>query len=207
MIIRSVIFAAVATLSSAHAAAQARWPSDRDQGQINLGVSGSVPSCRPAVPPLMIDSLGPLRPGQPLVALERACPRLRYGWDWGDEGIPAPAVLLRFGTAMVEVELRDTLPSSPVYRVRTESPAIRTADGFGTGSALAAIVSAWGPPTFGVGECVLYVWFASHPGLSFRVRVPASWECEDVLAVEQGRASKLPPGTTVREVLLFRRDK
>jgi hypothetical protein len=69
------------------------------------------------------------------------------------------------------------------------------------------MIREWGSPTFGVGECVLYVWFKSHPGFSFRVRVPEKWQCEDVLAVEQGAASKLPSTTPVREVLLVSKEK
>jgi len=182
---------------------QSRWPADKDSHQASAYVADSIPQCLAAVPVITRDSLGPLHPGQPLADLERHCGQLRYAWEWGNEGIATPAVLLRFGDAAVEVEFPDTLPTAKTYRIRTESPAVRTVEGFGVGSQIQGMTRAWGAPTYGSGECVLYVWFKSRPGLSFRVRVPEAWECEDVQAVERGGTSKLPAGTTVREVLLF----
>ena len=204
MINRSVLlFAFVVAVVSLPCHAQQRWPRDKDRYQVGTYPSDSVPQCRTAAPVLTADSLGPVRPLQRLAELERICPRLRYAWEWGHEGIPTPAVLLRLGEAVVEVEFPDTVPSSPAYRIRLDNPIVKTADGFGPGSELEAMARAWGAPRFGVGECVLYASFESRPGLSFRVRVPESWQCGDVNEVERGKAPQLPPGTTVREVLLF----
>jgi len=184
-------------------AGQSRWPIDKDAHQVGMYKASAIPACRSGIPILTLDSLGPLHPGQTREALARACPRGIYAWEWGNEGIPTPAILLRFGDAVVEVEFPDTAASSRVYRITTESPAIRTAEGFGVASRLDDITKTWGAPTFGEGECVLYVWYNTRRGLSFRVRVPDAWECEDVLAVQEHGASRLPPVTTIRQVLLF----
>jgi len=189
------------------ATAQSRWPADQDRYQLGNLDLDSAPICRTAVPLLTIDSLGPLRPGQTPRALQGACPRLLFGWDWGSEGIPAPAVVLRFGEAVVEVEFPDTTGETVASRISSSNQLMKTADGFGPGSSLTAMMRAWGEPTFGINECALYVWFRSRPGLSFRVEVPASWQCEDVLAVEQGDVAKLAPSTVVGNVSLFREDR
>src|SRR5258705_5121753 len=189
------------------ATALTRWPADQDRYHLGSLPLHSAPVCRVTVPRLAMDSLGPLRPGQILRDVERVCPRLLYGWDWGTEGIPAPAVVLRLGGSVVKMEFPDTASSSGANRVSTDSRLVKTVDGFGPGSSLTAMTRAWGPPTFGAAECVLYVWFSSHPGLSFRVDVPKRWRCEDVLAVGQGNSAKLPPGPTGPGAFLFRKEQ
>ena len=182
---------------------QSRWPADKDAHQAATYVPDSIPQCLAATPVLTSDSLGPLRPGQTLAEVERRCGHLRYGWEWGNEGIPTPAVLVRLGEARVEVEFPDTVPSAKNNRIRTESPVVRTTEGFGVGSQIQDMTRAWGAASYGAEECVLYVWFKNRPGLSFRVRVPEAWQCADVHAAERGRTPKLPAGTTIREVILF----
>src|SRR2546430_14967086 len=111
----------LACICASLATAQSPWPGDHDRYQLANLQLDSAPTCRAVVPLLTSDSLGPLRPGQSLRELERACPRLLFGWDWGNEGIPAPAVVLRFGRAVVEVEFSDTAPTSGAYRISTDS--------------------------------------------------------------------------------------
>src|SRR5688572_15499339 len=109
--------------------AQTRWPIDRDRHQVSAVIVDSVPQCRPAAPVITADSLGPLHPHQLLAALERACPRLKYTWEWGDEGIPTPVTLVRLGGALVEVEFNDTVPNALAMRLRLLSAGAETTEG------------------------------------------------------------------------------
>jgi len=189
------------SLSEFAYAANARWPTTPDtNNQVRLFDASTAPRCSTTTPQLTTRSLGPLRPGQSLSDLEKACSALRYGWAWS-EGSPYPVVLLRLGEAPVVVEFSEPTAKSPVYRITTEFP-VRTADGFGPGSQVAAMVLAWGEAHFGLGECELYVWFSKRRGLSFRVDVP-TLDCAARGRVEStGNASLLPQGTRVTSVLL-----
>ncbi len=196
-----VIIAAVP--SAATDAAGARWSSVPNVNQqVTLSHAETAPSCSGTTPPLTTRSLGPVRPGQSLRDLEKACRTLRYGWYW-NEGSPNPVVLLRLGEAAVMVEFSDVTPTSSVHRITTAFP-VRTTDGFGPGSQLSTMMRAWGKAHFGVGECALYVWFAARPGLSFSVDVPETLDCLARGRIEStGDASLLPRGTRVGPVLLF----
>ena len=184
-------------------AADTRWSSAPDiNEQVTLSHAETAPRCSDTTPPLTTRSLGPVRLGQFLRDLEKACPTLHYGWYW-NEGSPNPVVLLRLGEAAVMVEFSEAITTSAVYRITTASP-VRTTDGFGPGSQLSAIIRAWGKPHFGVGECALYVWFATRPGLSFSVAVPETIDCLARGRIEStGDTSLLPAGTRVGPVLLF----
>jgi hypothetical protein len=48
----------------------------------------------------------------------------------------------------------------------------RTAEGFGVGSTLRQLQEAYGVPGASEADCVLRVWFESHPGLAFRMQYP-----------------------------------
>ena len=185
--------------------AQTRWPADRYQFR-RLALD-SAPLCRQTVPVLTPDSLGPLRTGQPLRDVERACPHVLYWWSWTVDGIPTPAVLLRFGHAFIEAVFSDTLSTSLVLRLVTHSPLIRTVEGFGPGSRLAWISRSWGAHRFGERECVLYTWYRSRPGIIFQVNVPDDSGCDAGQVVRDGERARLPWTTTVREVVLVRHGK
>ena len=193
------------TTAASLATAQEGWPPDPDAFQITRYATTAAPVCTEHTPRLTTDSLGPLVPGQTLSDIRQRCPHLAYGWDWGDEGVPTPAVLVRLGDLLAEIEFDDTLPSSLAYRISTVSPQAQTLDGYGPGSLLREMADAWGAPEFGVGECVLYAWFKSRPGLSFRVVVPKAWDCADLVTYEESSTSRpLPADTKVQDVLLFR---
>jgi len=190
----------------AAAAGPNRWLADPEMNNgVSLGHAQSAPRCGAKTPTLTAGSLGPLKPGQPLRDLETRCPNLRYGWYW-NEGMPTPVALLRLGDAAVMVELSDSTDSGTIERITTASP-VRTGDGFGPGSRLSAMITAWGKPTFGVGECALYVQFPSRRGLSFSIEVPDNWDCLASGRVERsGDATLLPKGTRVGQVLLIAAD-
>ncbi len=200
----SLIATAMTVGVACTSAAGSRWPSvpDIDQ-QVTLADAETAPRCSAKTPLLTTRSLGPVRPGQSLLDLEKVCPALRYGWYW-NEGSPNPVVLLRLGEAAVMVEFSDATPSKiAVHRITTAFP-VRTTDGFGPRSQVSAMMRAWGKPHFGVAECALYVWFAARPGLSFGVKAPDALDCLAKGQIEStGDASLLPPGTKVGPVLLF----
>ena len=185
---------------AASLSAQSRWPADPYRlARIPLD---SAPACRQSVPVLTKDSLGPLRPGEQLQDLERACPHLLYVWSWTDEGIPTPAVWLQFGQARILVVFSDTLSTSWVLRLVTNSPLVRTAEGFGPGSRLAWISHSLGQLSFGQRECMLYAKYHSRPGLVFKVNAPDTWGCDAREALLSGRRLVIPRTTTVLEVVL-----
>ena len=210
---RSYISAANATLlilvsllAVPSARAQTRWPSDAERNQVPLASAAHAPLCQAKTPTLTNRSIGPVRPGQSLQELEKTCPKLQYAWHW-NEGLPTPVTLVRFGKASLMIEFSGTTTSSMIYRITTADAQVRTADGFGPGSPLSAIIRAWGKPSFALGECVLAVWFASRPGLSFKVELPDNWDCLASGRVEQtGDVSLLPLGTRVGMALLFARN-
>jgi hypothetical protein len=191
-------------LARSLAVAQPDWPAPPDRHQIGLDAAATAPLCRTRIPLLTKRSLGPLHPGQSLRDVQGICPRLVYGWH-GDEGdLWTPVAVTRLGPVSVVIEFSGTEPDSSVYRISTSSDRARTRDGFGPGVLLSAMAAAWGAPRFAVGECVLYAWFHSRPGLSFRIGLPHDWDCVTSARLENtGDMRLLPRGTRITEVLLF----
>jgi hypothetical protein len=127
-------------------------------------------------------------------------------WDWGDEGIPEPALFLRFGESLIELTLEDTLSSSRVLQVRTQDSTLHTPDGFGAGSLFLELAKVLGTPHLEEGECVLYASFDLAVGLSFRLDMPSAEHlCEQIPGIaRRNEWSKLPSGTRISEVVLSR---
>jgi hypothetical protein len=183
--------------------AQTRWPVETEDNKIWLDLAVSAPVCRSKTPVLTNKSIGPIFFDQSLQQLEQMCKNLRYGWYW-NEGSPTPAALVRLGKVGLMIEFSGTTSSSTIYRIMSSDSQLRTADGFGPGSRLEAMIRVWGKPRFVVGECALYVWFSTRPGLSFRVDLPVNWDCLDSGRVEHtGNPNLVPRGTRVREVLML----
>jgi len=184
---------------------QERWPTDQLGHQMPHAFTLEIPSCGELTPLLTLDSIGAVSPGQSLAALEEKCPELYYAWDWGDEGIPEPAIAVRLGEVVVRAVFEDTLPSSAIYRIELSDGAVRTEDGFGPGSLVADMIDAWGEPEFWVAECVLWMWFSNRPGLSWRVGLGRQWDCVELARREYtGDLAQLPPGARVIEAILYR---
>ena len=181
---------------------QARWPKNPWDAQ-TPAAPAHAPRCRDQTPVLTADSVGPLRPTMSLSEVQRVCPGLLYAWRFL-EGDPEPIVITQLGRLVLVIEFGDTLAATPVYRLTTDSHAARTQDQLGPGLDVALSVRAWGRPQFGQGECALYMWFPSRPGMSFALDLPSSWTCEQSLHLEQtGDWTRLPPHTKVSEVLIF----
>ena len=183
---------------------QERWPTDQLAHQMAPVFILEIPSCRELTPLLTLDSIGPVSPGESLAGLEHRCPKLYYAWDWGDEGIPEPAVAVRLGDAVAIAVLTDTISTSLIYRVRVVTEAARTEEGFGLGTLATEIIDMWGEPEFGVAECVLYMWFPARPGLSWRLRLGSEWDCVDLAEFERtGDVGELLRGAKVQEAILY----
>lgn len=186
------------------------WPEDREANQLQVirfrngeGRPGStqVPQCRESAPSMTPDSVGPVRAGQTLKELRRACPELLRGWDWGDEGVPAPAVAVRLGDAVVTAELDSTLAASRVRAVTVEHGSARTPEGFGPGSTLGEMARAWGAPRLIEGECVIEAVFPGREGLVWRLSIPGRPDCAQVGEIARANAAdRLPPETVVSRV-------
>ena len=182
------------------------WPTDRLAGQLPSRDT-EIPACagRPLVTP---DSLGPIRPGATLRELLVRCPDLLRYWDWGDEGMPEPAVAVRVGAATVFAVLEDTLPSSPVYRIYSADSMSQTTKGLGPGVTLRSLEEAYGSPQFQSAECRIYVYFPGQAGISWTLEIPkaANWECDAVEALNTDRTRRPPAESRVGQVNVYARD-
>jgi hypothetical protein len=205
---RPLAFAAALFLAACSSADA--WPEDREANQLQVirfrngeGRPGStqVPQCRESAAMITSDSVGPVRAGQTLKELRRACPELLHGWDWGDEGVPAPAVAVRLCDAVVTAELDSTLATSRVRAVTVEHGSARTPEGLGPGSTLGEMTRAWGAPRLIEGECVIEAAFPGREGLVWRLSIPGRPNCAQVGEIARANAAdRLPPETMVSRV-------
>ena len=182
------------------------WPADQQAHQL-AALSptdiAAVQACRPTTPVFTADSVGPLHVGQRLREVAAACPRSLASWDWGEEAIPEPALLVRLGAAVIELVFDDTLPDSRVSYVQSSDVHARTMAGVGPGVSITALEQAYGKPSLHSAECVVAATFATVPGLSFRIDLNANIECPDVERLD-GSAGGLPREARVGSVLAYR---
>jgi hypothetical protein len=149
------------------------FPTDRDTTRLKATLAGGrVPSCGSGIPRITADSIGPFRPGIPLAELARRCPNLLYGWVGISDGIPVATVAARVGGATVTGFASDSSAAAIVNRVELSGPGPRTAEGFGVGSKLGEMQRVYGAPQSSESDCVLMVWFDTHPGLNFHLEYP-----------------------------------
>jgi hypothetical protein len=183
------------------------WPADQLAGQPTgeeWALLARAPNCGVAPILLTPDSIGPLHLGISVSELVAQCPGGLARWDWGDEGIPEPALFVRVGEGLVQLVFSDTLRSSPAYRVQTNDPSFRTRQGVGVGSNLATLREHYGAPRLAEGECVLYATFETLAGLSFRLDLPGAVECAQLYRYVES-PTLLPSDAVVRRVHLYRR--
>jgi hypothetical protein len=185
--------------SSSRPAELPRWPDARQRE--GSGALAAVPSCGSDLPLIAPGSFGALRPGQSLQEVAATCPRALALWDWGDEAIPQPLLVVHLGGAIVELTFEDTLASSSVVNLRISHPRARTAEGVGPGSTLGDLVRAYGPARFDEAECVLYATFGRAEGLSFWLWLPRPFECTDVTRLAESQRG-VPSDARVQAVVV-----
>ena len=161
----TLVFGVLLAVTVAELACQSPWP--RDTLQV---ARPPAPSCMAETPRFGKNSVGPLRAGQTVQEILRHCPRLAFGWDWGDEGIPEPVADVRLGRMKVTIAFRDTLRTSVATRIWSEDSSARTAEGIGPGILLSRAIDAYGVPTLYAVECVLWAEFPKAKGLGWRLR-------------------------------------
>ena len=180
------------------------FPADRDTTRFATQITGAatdVPLCGSRAPRITADSIGPFHLGISIADLRRRCPRLLYGWVLISDGYTVPTVAARFGGATVTAFVSDTLPTGTLHRVELAVSGPVTAEGFGVGSTLRQIQAAYGAPAASEADCVLRVWFASHPGLAFRMQYQPA-EQRDCGGLSE---PPLPPDLQVASVILVER--
>lgn len=157
--------------------------------------------CRDSIATIDGDSVGPLRIRQSLPSVLAQCPHPLVGWNWGDEGIPEPAFMVRFGTAVVLVTLTDTTDAATVYYLATTDPLIRTSDGVHVGMSVDSLNARLGPLEFLEGECGLYAASKRRPHLGIQLTLPAdSVDCGSLVP----KPPSLPRGSRVATIFLHR---
>ena len=155
--------------------------------------------CRDSLARIDADSVGPLRIGQSLPTVLARCPHPLVGWDWGDEAIPEPAFMVRFGTAVVLVTLTDTTDTATVYYLTTTDTLFRTSDGVHIGMPVDSLNARLGPVEFVEGECGLYAVSARRPHLGIQLTLPGdSLDCGSLVP----KPPALPRGARVAKIFL-----
>lgn len=152
-----------------------RWPSAPRASQLDSLLArdpNSAPLCAGTTTfPITADSIGPIRMGVPLSQVLRRCPHVLYGWYYISDGFAEPAIAVRLHTTLVRAFLTNPQDSGTVHRVEIGEGAT-TEEGLGVGSTLDALRRRYGAPGASESDCDLRVWFASRPGLSFRMAYP-----------------------------------
>jgi hypothetical protein len=173
------------------------WPADEMEYQIsNLSEQrAALRPCREQVPLLTSDSVGPLHAGMSVEEAAAACPDHIVGWDWGDEGMPEPAMLVGLGSSTAKLIFEGTEPFRATYAVTvTDGSAFRTKAGVGPGSSFAELTEAYGEPeVVEEGECVLWAIFQPEDQLSWKIRLPDMIDCPNVAEIGWAGVPKLIP--------------
>jgi hypothetical protein len=180
------------------------WP-DTERGprlQTYLPPSDSeaaaTPLCRAAGAIITGDSIGPLHVGQSLDEVLTRCKSVLAGWDWGDEGVPEPALAVRLGSMVVVATMEDTTLTARVVILGTGSPGSVNSEGVRIGMPMDSVPARLGSPQLIENDCALYATFAGHPRLGMRLTHPEGADCGDLAP----RPPRLPHGSRVERLFL-----
>jgi hypothetical protein len=141
-------------------------------------------------------ALGDVRIGRSVADVAASCTIVRDTTAPRSEGQMARVLGVAVGGDTVEAEVVD----GRIWRIEVTSPAYRTADSLGVGTALAALLAQEGVSPLS-GEGRLFVKTASHCGLSFQLSVPDTGVAAGRWTVADLR--RLPAGTQVTRVLVI----
>ncbi|MFL5561815.1 MAG: hypothetical protein ACJ79K_10100 [Gemmatimonadaceae bacterium] len=197
-----------APVPSAHVDNVPGWPSDTStastdrDGRIPDALAASVPSCGTATPVFAGDSVGPVFPGMPLANLFAACKNPLLLWH-SNEGVYAPAIALKVGTALLLLDASGTTSDDVITRI-IGLQGVRTADGIGPGSTLAEVGRAYGEPTWTRDQCGVTAGFASHTWLYVHINlagVGGDVTCDQLREFATGSDfSHFPRGTKISAI-------
>ena len=192
---------------SSYSYGQNRWK-DFDFDEYNAETTTEIPpQCLNETPILTNKSLGPFEPGQTLREVETTCDSLLYDWNLGTEAIESPYAAVLIGNTRVHFEMSSTSAMSRVIYIRVLGSGIKTEEGFGISTKIVDVIDEWGEPSFGHNECQLYVWFDSHPGISFALNTPSGFGCMEMSKIEQsGNVDLLPKNSVIYSIHLYEKE-
>jgi hypothetical protein len=180
----------------------ATWPRPSLTYDLRRIHPGLTPQCTTLIPVITPDSIGPIALGESLSELRRRCPETLHVWSLERSG--GPAVLVRLGSALVSAVLSDTFPASFITRIQPLDSVARTPQGFGIGSKVTQVISAYSGFSMisGAGSCTIS--FESLPRTMFLV---PSGACAAV-SHSHSRATELfPPDVLISGVLVVGRGR
>jgi hypothetical protein len=135
------------------------------------------------------DQIGPVRLGMTTAALRQSVPAAR-DTNWTEQGTAQRGTWVPLGSAGRMLAL---LSGDTVVRLEVRDPAVRTREGFGVGSRLDELRSAYGSACADVTEGAVVVWFAAAPGVRFALDAAPPANAAQLRASPEG----LPATATV----------
>jgi hypothetical protein len=159
------------------------------EGQIGLAgavVASSGPAAGVAE---SRDQIGPVRLGMSGASLRQSVPAAR-DTNWTGQGTAHRGAWVPLGS---DGRTLATLSGDTVVRLEVRDPAVRTREGYGVGSRLDELRSAYGNACADVADGAVVVWLATAPGVRFALdsAVPAN------AAQLRASAAGLPAAATV----------
>jgi hypothetical protein len=145
-------------------------PPVQDTLRIRAGSEVAIGGCGSASEVVVTRyGVGPVRVGMSDRALRSACPEARDS-SWKAEGTREAGLAVFPGGKRVLA----VIAGGVVRRIVIDDPAVKTPNGFGTGSSVAELRASYGRMCAGMGEGRVAVWFPNAPGVSFGLDTAAT---------------------------------
>jgi hypothetical protein len=148
--------------------------------------------------------IGPIRVEHTVADIHSLCPAAQRVWELGDEAIPEPAMVVRFGRTVVEVVFADTLRTAKVVRIMVEDSSARLRGHLRTGELLRGFTQVLGPIHVSDIECGLHASFDRVRGISVWLGIPHEVDCAKTTALADSIAKGSLRGVTVGRITVFR---